>query len=83
MTNLNEMFNFFYGFIVFHPLISMGIAAAMGIILYLKPKEIIKVTAVFIGILIVVYLLSYLTGASKTGYIEKQRMVNQNVDSED
>jgi hypothetical protein len=83
MMNLNEMFNFFYGFIVFHPLISMGIAAAMGIILYLKPKEIIKVTAVFIGILIVVYLLSYLTGASKTGYIEKQRMVNQNVDAED
>ena len=81
--NLNHIYNFFYGFIIVHPLISMAIVAVMGIIIYIKPKEIIKVTAVFVGILIVVYFLAYLTGASKTGYLEKEKGVHKSINEEE
>lgn len=81
--SLNDIYNFFYGFIIFHPLISMAIAVLMGIIIYRKPNEIIKVTAIFVGILIVVYLLSYLTGASRSGYLEKEKGVYKTMNTEE
>ncbi|MCU0600487.1 MAG: hypothetical protein MUE70_14665 [Desulfobacterales bacterium] len=79
---LNDIYNFFYGFIIFHPIISMAIAVAMGILIYLKPNEIIKVTAIFAGILIIVYLLSYLTGASRSGYLEKEKGMYKTMNTE-
>jgi hypothetical protein len=81
--NLNDIYNFFHGLILIHPFISMGIVAAMGIIIYLKPKEIIKVLAIFAGILMVIYLLNFLSGATKTGYIEKEKMVHKTSELDD
>jgi hypothetical protein len=60
----------------------MAIAVAMGILIYLKPNEIIKVTAIFAGILIIVYLLSYLTGASRSGYLEKEKGMYKTMNTE-
>jgi hypothetical protein len=80
---LNDIYIFLYGLIFIHPFISMGVVAVLGIIIYLKPKEIIKVTALFVGILIVVYVLSYLTGATKTGFIKEGKLVNKSIDEDE
>lgn len=76
--DLNGIYDFFHGLIFFHPFISMGVVAGLGILIYLKPKEILKVLAIFAGILIVIYLLNFLSAATKTGYIEKEKMINKN-----
>jgi hypothetical protein len=72
---LNDIYNFCYRLVFIHPFISIGAVAILGIIIYLKPKEIVKVLAIFAGILIVIYLLSYLSGATKAGYIDKEKMI--------
>jgi hypothetical protein len=80
---LNDIYNFFYGLVFIHPFISMAVVVILGIIIYLKPQEIVKTLAIFIGILIAVYLLNYISGATKTGYLEKGKLVNKSIDEEE
>jgi hypothetical protein len=81
--DIDSIYNFFYGLIIFHPFISMAAVLVVGIIIYLKPTEIIKIMAVFMGILIVVYLFSYLSGASKTGYLEKEKGMHKSMEADE
>ncbi len=76
LMDLNEIINFFYRMIVYHPFISMGIAAALGILIYIKPKEILKVTFTLLVIAAVCYILYCLLGATESGYFQKTKMIN-------
>ena len=40
--NLDRIINSIYTFIVYQPLISLGIAAAVGILIYIKPKQVLR-----------------------------------------
>ena len=76
----DDVYNFFYGLIFVYPLISMAAVLVVGIIIYLKPTETVKTLALFTGILIFVYIMSYLTGATKSGFVEEGKWVNKTVE---
>jgi hypothetical protein len=76
--SITDFYYFCQRFIFFHPYISIAIGAGLAILIFLMPKEIIKVLAVFVGILIVIYFLNLLTGAGQTGYMEKEKMIHKN-----
>jgi hypothetical protein len=82
-VELNDIYNFCYGLIFIHPFISMAVLVVLGIVIYLKPQEIVKILAIFVGILIIVYLLGYISGATKTGYLEKGELVNKSIDEDE
>jgi hypothetical protein len=79
LTNLNEIIEFFNRFIFYHPYISMGIAAALGILSYIKPKEVLKLVLIFLGFCVAGYILYYLWGAFQAGYLNKGEMVNKSL----
>lgn len=76
--DVNGIINFFHRFIVFHPFIAMGIAAGLGILIYIKPKEILKVIFISMAIAAVCYILYCLLGATESGYFQKTKMINKN-----
>lgn len=77
--DLDEIINSIYTFIVYEPWISLGIAAAVGILIYIKPKEVLRLILIFIGFCIVGYILYYLWGAFQAGYIHKGEMINKSL----
>ena len=79
LMNLNELIDFFNRFIFFHPYISLGIAAALGILVYIKPKEVLKLILIFLGICAVGYILYYIWGAFQAGYLHKGEMINKSL----
>jgi len=76
--DLSVIYNSGYSLIFLHPFISIGIAAALAVLIYLKPKEVLRVLAIFATILIIIYLLNFMWGATKTGFMEKEKMVHKN-----
>ena len=79
LTNLNEIIEFFNRFIFYHPYISMGIAAALGILVYIKPKEVLKLVLIFLGFCIVGYILYYIWGAFQSGYLQKDKLIHKSL----
>jgi len=77
--DLDEIINSIHTFIVYQPFIAMGIAAALGILIYIKPKEVLKVIVTFLAIIAIGYILYYLWGAFKSGYLSKGEMVNKSL----
>ena len=74
--SIDEITNFIHTFIVYHPYISMGIAAALGILIYIKPKEVLKVLFMFLVVCAIAYILYMLFGATETGLLQKNKMVH-------
>lgn len=79
LMNLNEIIEFFNRFIFYHPYISMGIAAALGILVYIKPKEVLKLVLIFLGFCIVGYILYYIWGATKSGVFQKDTLIHKSL----
>lgn len=77
--NLNEIIELCHRFIFFHPFISMGIAAAFGILIYIKPKEVLKLILIFLGFCVVGYILYYLWGATKSGVFQKNILIHKSM----
>lgn len=79
LTNVNEIIEFFRRFIFYHPYISMGIAAALGILIYIKPKEVLKLILIFLGFCIVGYILYYIWGATQSGVSQKDTLIHKSL----
>jgi hypothetical protein len=79
LTNLNGIIEFFNRLIFYHPYISMGIAATLGILVYIKPKEVVKLLLIFLGFCIVAYVLYYIWGAFQSGYLHKEEIINKSL----
>ena len=79
VMDLNELINLVRNFIFYHPYISLGIAAAVGILVYIKPKEVLKLILIFLGICAVGYVLYYIWGAFQAGYLHKGEMINKSL----
>jgi hypothetical protein len=77
--DLDEIINSIYTFIVYQPLISMGIAAGLGILICIKPKEVLRLILIFLGICAVGYVLYYIWGAFQAGYLHKEEMINKSL----
>ncbi|MBC2714760.1 MAG: DUF3795 domain-containing protein [Desulfobacteraceae bacterium] len=77
--DLNEIINFFHRLIVFHPFISMGIAAALGILVYIKLKEVLKIIFISLAIGAVCYILYCLLGATESGFFQKKKMIHKSL----
>jgi len=77
--DLNDIINFLRNFIFYHPYISIGIATGLGILIYIKPKEILKLILIFLGICAVGYILYYIWGAFQSGYLHKGEMINKSL----
>ena len=77
--DLDRIINSIHTFIVYQPFISMGIAAALGILIYIKPKEVLKVILTFLAIVAIGYILYYLWVAFQSGYLNKGEMVNKSL----
>jgi len=77
--DFTEISNFFHRFIVYHPYISMGVAAALGILVYIKPKEILKVTVILLAIAALGYILYMLLGATESGFMQKDKLIHKSL----
>jgi len=73
----NDIYNYAYGFIVYNPFIAMGIAAVLGIIIYIRPKEVLKFGGIILLLAAVIYVLFFIFGASETGVLHKDRMIHK------
>ncbi len=74
-----EITDFLNRFIFFHPFISMGIAAGLGILVYIKPKEVLKLILIFLGICVVGYVLYYIWGATQSGFLQKDKLIHKSL----
>jgi len=63
--------NFFYTY----PYIAIAIIAVLGIIVFLKPKQVLKVTLIFLGLVVVCYILYLIGDATVTGVFNKEKMI--------
>ena len=77
--NINGIINSIHTFIVYQPWVSLGIAAAIGILVYIKPKQVLKLILIFAGICVTGYILYYLWGAFQSGYLHKGEMINKSL----
>jgi uncharacterized membrane protein len=79
MVTPNDIINFLYDFIVYNPFIAMGIAAVLGIIIYIRPKEVLKFLGIILLIAAVIYVLFYIFGASETGVLQKDTLIHKSL----
>ena len=77
--SLSEIINSIHTFIVYQPYISMGIAAALGILIYVKPKEVLKILFIFLVLGAVVYILYMIFGATESGLLNKDKMIYKSI----
>lgn len=77
--DLDRIINSIHTFIVYQPWVSLGIAAALGILIYIKPKQVLKLILIFAGICVAGYILYYLWGAFQSGYLHKGEMINKSL----
>lgn len=77
--DIHGIINSIRTFIVYEPWISLGIAAALGILIYIKPKQVLRLVLIFAGICVAGYILYYLWGAFQTGYLHKGEMINKSL----
>ena len=77
--DLHQIITAIRAFIIYNPFISIGIAAAIGILVYIKPKEVLRLMLIFLGICVAGYLLYSLWGALHSGYIQKGVMINKSL----
>lgn len=67
-----ECTNFFYTY----PYIAIAIVVVLGLIVYWKPKEVSKVALIFLGLVVVCYLLYYIGGATISGVFQKEKLIH-------
>ncbi len=79
IMNIEEIIDFCHRFIFFHPFIAMGIAAGLGILIYIKPKEVLKVIFTFLAIAAVCYIIYFLWGATQSGYFQKNELIHKSL----
>jgi len=77
--DIHGIINSIHTFIVYQPWVSLGIAAALGILVYIKPKEVLKLILILLGICVAGYILYYLWGAFQSGYLHKGEMINKSL----
>ncbi len=77
--DIHGIINSIHTFIVYQPWVSLGIAAALGILIYIKPKQVLKLILIFAGICAAGYILYYLWGAFQSGYLHKGEMINKSL----
>ena len=63
--------NFFYTY----PYIVIAIIAVLGIIIFLKPKQVLKTTLIILGLIVVCYILYLIGDATVTGVFNKEKMI--------
>ena len=76
---ITDIIDFFHRFIYFHPFIAMGIAAALGILIYIKPKEVLKLIFMFLAISAICYILYLLFGATESGVFQKDKLIHKSL----
>lgn len=76
---MNQISNMIYRFIVYHPYISMGIAAAIGILIYIKPKEILKTAFILLVLAALGYVLYMILGATESGFLQKDKLIHKSL----
>jgi xanthine/uracil permease len=64
--------NFFYTY----PYIIIAIIAVLGIIIYLKPKEVFKTTLILLGLIVACYIIYLIGDATVTGVFNKEKMIH-------
>jgi uncharacterized membrane protein (Fun14 family) len=67
-----ECTNFFYTY----PYIAIAIVVVLGLIAYWRPKQVLRVTLIVLGLAVVCYLLYYIVGATVTGVFQKEQLIN-------
>ncbi len=77
--DLDRIIYFFHRSIVYHPFISMGIAAALGILIYIKPKEILRLVLIVLGICAAGYVFHFIWEAFKSGYLNKDIVIHKSI----
>jgi len=63
--------NFFYTY----PYIVIAIIAVLGIIIFLKPKQVLKTTLIILVLIVVCYILYLIGDATVTGVFNKEKMI--------
>jgi len=77
--NIHEIINTIRSFIVYQPFVAMGIAAALGILIWIKPKQVLRLMLILAGLCAAGYVLYYLWGAFQSGYLNKGDMINKSL----
>ncbi len=77
--NQQEIINTIRTFIVYQPFVAMGIAAALGVLIWIKPKQVLRLLLIFAGICAAGYILYYLWGAFQSGYLNKGDMIHKSL----
>ncbi len=77
--NIADIINSIRTFIVYQPFAAMGIAAALGILIWIKPKQMLRLILIFAGLCAAGYVLYFLWGAFQSGYLNKGTMINKSL----
>jgi len=77
--SISEIINTIRAFIVYQPFVAMGIAAALGILIWIKPKQVLRLMLILAGLCAAGYVLYYLWGAFQSGYLNKGDMINKSL----
>jgi hypothetical protein len=77
--NIHEIIHSIRTFVVYQPFVAMGIAAAIGFLIWIKPKQVLRLILIAAGICAAGYVLYYLWGAFQSGYLNKGEMINKSL----
>lgn len=76
---VHEMINTIRTFIVYQPFAAMGIAAALGVLIWVKPKQVLRLILIIAGLCAAGYVLYFLWGAFQSGYLNKGDMIHKSL----
>ncbi len=75
--NPEALFNTCMGFYYAHKLITVIGIVVVAVLAYIKPKEVLKLIAIFAVAVVVIYLLSLMGDMTSTGKSQKEKMVDR------
>ena len=71
------MYSSIYSFLLSHPLIGLGLAAFLGLILWKKPSEFFKLVLFVVALNAVLYVGGYVTGSMGVGVAKKHEITTE------
>ena len=75
--HLNSLLNWAAYFYAAHPYWAIGIAAAFVLVIFLRPKEVLKILFILLLVAVAAYVLYLIGQAVLTGIAGKQQMISK------
>ena len=74
--DFSEIWSDLDGFFFGHPLVLLILLVGLSILVYMKPKRVLRTCLIIMAFCVIAYLLYYIGGATVSGVLQKEKLIH-------